>query len=90
MRCGIEGKTIKVVFPNDYNDMHFINAFSIVKGNDDYFIRLGYAIPPSLSREEIEQIEKIEAKTLFTLAMTKSTMKEFIRIIQKEYEEDEE
>ncbi len=84
----MEDKIIKVVFPDNSDNMHFINVFSVIKGNDDYFVRLGYAIPPSATKEELEKIEKIEAKTLFLFAMTKSTIKEFIRLLQSEYEEE--
>jgi hypothetical protein len=85
----MEGKTIKVVFTDNAENVHFVNVFGVVRGTDDYFVKLGSIAPPTLSAEGAEQIEKVEIKPLFTFAVTKSSMKEFIRLLQDEYEEDE-
>lgn len=82
------GKEIKVVFTENQGPVHFVNVFSIIHGGDDYFIKLGNAMPPDLSREEMAKLEKLEVTPIFVCAMTKSGLKAFIKLLQDEYEEE--
>jgi hypothetical protein len=86
----MEGKEIKVVFDDNENDVHFVNAFGVANGNGDYFINLGCAGPISTSIEELEKLGEIKVKPSFSFVLTKSSMKRFIELLQSEYEEDEE
>jgi hypothetical protein len=79
----MEGKYVKVVFVDNTEDIYYINALSVNRGTDDYFIKLGCVIQPDLSEEEVRQLEYIEAKSLFTFAATKRNIKEFIRLLQE-------
>ena len=81
-------KYVKIVFSDDAENIHYINAFSVIKGNDDYFVKLGSVVPPVLSREKVEKIDNIEVKSLFTFTMTKSSIKKFIELLQEEYENE--
>jgi len=80
-------REIKVEFSDEPAPVHFINAFSVVKGTDDYFLKLGSVVPYLDS--EVEKSGKIEISPLFVCAITKSSMKAFIELLQSEYEEDE-
>lgn len=79
------GKEIEVEFTDEPVPVHFINAFSVTKGINDYFIKLGGVVPYLPSEEN----GKIEVKPIFACAITKSSMKAFIELLQSEYEEDE-
>ena len=76
---------IEVEFTDKQVPVHFINAFSVTKGTDDYFIKLGGVVPYLPSEEN----GKIEVNPIFMCAVIKSGMKAFIELLQSEYEEDE-
>lgn len=83
----MEGKQIEVVFAENTAPVHFVNAFSVTNGNGDYFIKLGCIMPYIDS--EVEDSGKIEVQPLFICAITKSSMRAFIELLQSEYVEDE-
>ena len=85
----MERKQIEVEFTENKLPVHFVNVFSVIHGGDDYFIKLGNAMPPDLSKEEMAKLEKLEVTPIFVCALTKSSMKAFIKLLQSEYEEDE-
>lgn len=85
----MEGKYVRIVFTENTEEIKYINVFSIIKGTDDYFVKLGSVAPPSLSTEELERIDKIDVKPLFMFAMTKSSVKQFIELLQEEYENEQ-
>lgn len=47
----MERKTIEVEFTENKGPVHFVNVFSVTRGDDDYFIKLGVFSPPYLSKE---------------------------------------
>ncbi len=83
----MELKRLEVEFSENKGPVHFVNVFGVTEGNGDYFIKLG-SIMPYLS-SEAEESGKIEVQPLFVCAVTKSSMKAFIELLQSEYREDE-
>jgi len=79
-------REIEVAFTNDIKDIYYINVFSVVRGTDDLFIKLGSIMPILQANEEVN---KIEVKPLIVFTSTKSSLKEFVKLLQEKLDEED-
>jgi len=82
-------KGIRVTFPDDTNELSIphANAIFVQSGIDDFFVTVGVARPPEItSVEDFGKFEVIPAKALFRFGLSRLSMKQFIDVLQNQYD----
>jgi hypothetical protein len=83
-----EPKQLKTFFVGDAElPIHFVNAVNVRAGLEEFYFTLGTATPFEVSDlKELEDIEAINAHTLFRFAVTRTVMKQIIDLMQSAYD----
>lgn len=88
---GPEKKTFKVVFPDTPQlPVLHVNAMNLKFSTDEFFFTLGTAVPPEFENaEELKKLDQVVAQPLFRFAASRETIKQFIDLMVKQYNEQE-
>jgi hypothetical protein len=84
-------KNIRVVFP-DVSQMPVlhVNAMNLRFSTDEFFFTIGTAVPPEFEHaEDAKDFEQVTAQPLFRFAASRETMKQFIDLMIRQYNEQE-
>lgn len=85
-----KSKVIRIRFPEQEVKelpLPYINALVVQSGVDDFFITVGSLVPPEvITEEDLEQFSELRAKPLFRFAASRENIKQFIAVLQLQYD----
>lgn len=84
-------KNVKVVFPDvSQLPVLHVNAMNLRFSTDEFFFTIGTAVPPEFENiEDAKSLEQVPAQPLFRFAISRETMKQFIDLMIRQYNEQE-
>ncbi len=84
-------KNFKITFPDvSQLPVLHINAMNLRFSTDEFFFTIGTVAPPEFeSAEEAKNLEQVVAQPLFRFAVSRETMKQFIILMEKQYNEQD-